>query len=53
MYIGDIVCCLYGFCFSEEVWVFIWEMINYLIVKDIKMLVIVCNMVMVVVLDEI
>jgi hypothetical protein len=38
MYIGDTARCPYGPRPSEEVRAFTWEMTNYLIAKDIKML---------------
>ena len=53
MYIGDTSRCPYGPRPSEEVRAFTWEMTNYLVDKDIKMLVIACNTATAVVLDEI
>ncbi|WP_280640297.1 MULTISPECIES: glutamate racemase [Priestia] len=53
MYIGDTARCPYGPRPSEEVRAFTWEMTNYLVDKDIKMLVIACNTATAVVLDEI
>ncbi|TYR82232.1 glutamate racemase [Priestia megaterium] len=53
MYIGDTARCPYGPRPSEEVKAFTWEMTNYLVERDIKMLVIACNTATAVVLDEI
>jgi glutamate racemase len=53
MYIGDTARCPYGPRPSEEVKAFTWEMTNYLVERNIKMLVIACNTATAVVLEEI
>ncbi|MGO4888621.1 glutamate racemase [Anaerobacillus sp. MEB173] len=52
IYVGDTQRCPYGPRPEEEVRRFTWEMINYLLYKDIKMLVIACNTATAVVLEE-
>ncbi|OIJ10613.1 glutamate racemase [Anaerobacillus alkalilacustris] len=52
LYIGDTARCPYGPRPQEEVRKFTWEMINYLLEKEIKMLVIACNTATAVVLEE-
>ncbi len=52
LYIGDTARCPYGPRPEEEVRKFTWEMINYLLDKEIKMLVIACNTATAVVLEE-
>lgn len=52
IYIGDTARCPYGPRSEEEVRVFTWEMIHYLLSKDIKLLVIACNTATAVVLEE-
>ncbi|MCD8510306.1 MAG: glutamate racemase [Bacillus sp. (in: Bacteria)] len=52
IYIGDTARCPYGPRTVEEVKTFTWEMIDYLLFHDIKMLVIACNTATAVVLDE-
>lgn len=53
MYIGDTARCPYGPRPSEEVRQFTWEMTDYLLNQNIKMLVIACNTATAVVLEEI
>ncbi|MFC3883127.1 glutamate racemase [Bacillus songklensis] len=53
IYIGDTARCPYGPRPSEEVRQFTWEMTNYLLNRNIKMLVIACNTATAVVLEEI
>ncbi len=53
IYIGDTARCPYGPRPSEEVRKYTWEMINFLLEKEIKMLVIACNTATAVVLDEV
>jgi glutamate racemase len=53
IYIGDTARCPYGPRPSEEVRQFTWEMTNYLLKRNIKMLVIACNTATAVVLEEI
>lgn len=43
IYMGDTARCPYGPRPEEEVKVFTWEMVNFLIEKNIKMLVVACN----------
>lgn len=52
IYIGDTARCPYGPRPVEEVKRFTWEMIDYLLFQDIKMLVIACNTAAAVVLEE-
>ncbi len=52
LYIGDTARCPYGPRPELEVRQYTWEMINYLVERDIKMLVIACNTATAVVLDE-
>ncbi|PLR77721.1 glutamate racemase [Bacillus sp. V3-13] len=52
-YVGDTARCPYGPRTSEEVKRFTWEMTQFLLGKNIKMLVIACNTATAVVLDEI
>ncbi|MGM9988594.1 MAG: glutamate racemase [Bacillaceae bacterium] len=52
LYVGDTARCPYGPRSSEEVRQFTWEMTNFLLKKDIKLLVIACNTATSVVLDE-
>jgi glutamate racemase len=52
IYIGDTARCPYGPRSEEEVRNFTWEMIHYLLSKDIKLLVIACNTATAVVLEE-
>ncbi|MDQ0215425.1 glutamate racemase [Oikeobacillus pervagus] len=52
-YVGDTARCPYGPRPVEEVKTFTWEMTRYLLLYDIKMLVIACNTATAVVLDEI
>ncbi len=52
LYIGDTARCPYGPRPDHEVRKFTWEMINYLLFKEIKMLVIACNTATAVVLEE-
>lgn len=53
IYLGDTARCPYGPRPEEEIRQFTWEMTNYLLQYDIKMLVIGCNTATAVVLDEI
>ncbi|PSL44020.1 glutamate racemase [Salsuginibacillus halophilus] len=53
VYIGDTQRCPYGPRPKEEVRKYTWEMINELLIYDIKMLVIACNTATAVVLDEV
>ncbi|MBM7701312.1 glutamate racemase [Metabacillus iocasae] len=53
LYMGDTARCPYGPRPTEEVRAFTWEMTNYLLDKEIKMLVIACNTATAVVLEEI
>ncbi|MFS0672978.1 glutamate racemase [Ornithinibacillus sp. 179-J 7C1 HS] len=43
IYLGDTLRCPYGPRTSEEIRRFTWEMVEFLLTKDIKMLVIACN----------
>ena len=52
-YLGDTARCPYGPRTAEEVKKFTWEMTEYLLQHDIKMLIIACNTATAVVLDEI
>lgn len=52
IYIGDTARCPYGPRPEDEISKYTWEMINYLIDKKIKMLVIACNTATAVVLEE-
>jgi glutamate racemase len=52
LYIGDTARCPYGPRPQHEVRQYTWEMINYLLDKEIKMLVIACNTATAVVLEE-
>lgn len=52
-YVGDTARCPYGPRSSEEVKLFTWQMTQFLLNHDIKMLVIACNTATAVVLDEI
>ncbi|MFX3624007.1 MAG: glutamate racemase [Ectobacillus sp.] len=52
IYLGDTARCPYGPRPREEVKQFTWEMTNYLLSQDIKMLVIACNTATSVVLEE-
>ncbi|WP_379965740.1 glutamate racemase [Ectobacillus sp. sgz5001026] len=52
IYLGDTARCPYGPRPREEVRKFTWEMTNYLLAQDIKMLVIACNTATSVVLEE-
>jgi len=51
-YVGDTARCPYGPRHVEEVRIFTWQMANFLMEKQIKMLVIACNTATAVVLDE-
>jgi glutamate racemase len=53
VYLGDTARCPYGPRPKEEIRQFTWEMTNYLLRYNIKMLVIACNTATAVVLDEI
>jgi glutamate racemase len=53
VYLGDTSRCPYGPRPEEEIRQFTWEMTNYLLQYDIKMLVIACNTATAVVLEEI
>lgn len=53
IYLGDTARCPYGPRTSNEVKKFTWQMTNFLLEKDIKMLVIACNTATAVALDEI
>jgi glutamate racemase len=53
IYLGDTARCPYGPRPEEEIRQFTWEMTNYLLRYDIKMLVIACNTATAVVLEEI
>jgi len=53
IYLGDTARCPYGPRPEEEIRQFTWEMTNYLLQYDIKMLVIACNTATAVVLEEI
>ncbi|MFA9458537.1 glutamate racemase [Halalkalibacter sp. AB-rgal2] len=53
IYIGDSLRCPYGPRTSEEVRKFTWEMIDQLLIKDVKLLVIACNTAAAVVLEEV
>ncbi|WP_096435982.1 glutamate racemase [Alteribacter populi] len=52
IYIGDTARCPYGPRHVEEVRTYTWEMIDYLLRNDVKMLVIACNTATAVVLEE-
>ncbi|MCA1056359.1 glutamate racemase [Rossellomorea aquimaris] len=52
-YLGDTARCPYGPRSAEEVKKFTWQMTDYLLQYDIKMLIIACNTATAVVLDEI
>lgn len=52
-YLGDTARCPYGPRSSEEVKKFTWELTNFLLTKNIKMLVIACNTATAVALEEI
>ncbi|MBN8191174.1 glutamate racemase [Bacillus sp. NTK074B] len=52
-YLGDTARCPYGPRSAQEVKTFTWEMTQYLMEYDIKMLIIACNTATAVVLDEI
>jgi glutamate racemase len=52
-YVGDTARCPYGPRSSEEVKLFTWQLTEFLLKKNIKMLVIACNTATAVVLDEI
>lgn len=52
LYIGDTARCPYGPRPPHEVSKYTWEMINYLVDKEIKMLVIACNTATAVILEE-
>ncbi|SDZ67512.1 glutamate racemase [Evansella caseinilytica] len=52
IYIGDTARCPYGPRPTDEVRQYTWEMIDYLLLHDIKMLVIACNTATAVVLEE-
>lgn len=43
LYVGDTLRCPYGPRSKEEVRMFTWEMVNFLLEKNIKMLVVACN----------
>lgn len=51
-YLGDTARCPYGPRKQEEVRQFTWEMVNYLLSLDLKLLVIACNTATAAVLDE-
>ncbi|MCH1627962.1 glutamate racemase [Fredinandcohnia quinoae] len=53
IYLGDTARCPYGPRPREEVRQFTWELVNYLLSFDIKMLVIACNTAAAIALDEI
>ncbi|KQL20724.1 glutamate racemase [Cytobacillus solani] len=53
VYLGDTARCPYGPRPGEEVKAFTWELTQFLLTKDIKMLIIACNTATAVVLDEI
>lgn len=53
VYLGDTSRCPYGPRLEEEVRAFTWELTNYLLTKDIKMLIIACNTATAVGLEEI
>ncbi|MHC5374757.1 glutamate racemase [Enterococcus sp. LJL120] len=53
IYLGDTARCPYGPRPAEQVIQFTWEMTNFLLQKDIKMLVIACNTATAVALEEI
>lgn len=53
VYLGDTARCPYGPRPGEEVKAFTWELTNFLLTKEIKMLIIACNTATAVVLDEI
>ncbi|WP_066153255.1 glutamate racemase [Halalkalibacter krulwichiae] len=53
VYIGDSARCPYGPRSAEEVRKFTWEMIDYLLDENMKMLVIACNTATAVVLEEV
>jgi glutamate racemase len=52
-YVGDTARCPYGPRSSEEVKLFTWQLTNFLLSKNIKMLVIACNTATAVALEEI
>ncbi|PTL38706.1 glutamate racemase [Alkalicoccus saliphilus] len=52
LYVGDTARCPYGPRPEEEVRAYTWEIIRYLMTKDIKLLVIACNTATAVVLEE-
>ncbi|WP_181349756.1 glutamate racemase [Thalassobacillus sp. CUG 92003] len=52
IYLGDTLRCPYGPRPKEEVRTFTWQMVNYLLDKDIKLLVIACNTATAFTLDE-
>jgi glutamate racemase len=43
IYLGDTLRCPYGPRSEQEVRAFTWQMVNYLLEKNIKMLVVACN----------
>lgn len=53
MYLGDTARCPYGPRRKEDVIAFTWQMTNFLLNKNIKMLIIACNTATAVALDEI
>lgn len=53
IYLGDTARCPYGPRPIEEVRTFTWEMVDHLLMKDIKMLVIACNTATAIALEEI
>lgn len=53
IYLGDTARCPYGPRPREQIRAFTWQMTNFLLTKQIKMLVIACNTATAVVLDEI
>lgn len=53
IYIGDSKRAPYGSRQSDEIKQFTWEMINFLLSKDVKMIVMACNTATAIVLDEV
>lgn len=53
IYLGDTSRCPYGPRLGEEVKAFTWELTNFLLTKEIKMLIIACNTATAVALEEI
>lgn len=52
IYLGDTLRCPYGTKTKEQVIQYTWELVNYLIQHDIKLLVIACNTATAILLDD-